>query len=133
MFLYYGRAVDPTIITALNEIAIQQSKPTIITEHKAQILLNYLSTFLNTRLRYYAGDMKLQVETDATYLVLPNACSRVAGCFYLSAYPSVNKTYPHQYNAPILNEYHTFKNVVSSVAEAQCGGIFHNCVVAIGI
>ena len=77
--------------------------------------------------------MKLQVETDATYLVLPNACSRVAGCFYLSAYPSVNKTYPHQYNAPILNEYHTFKNVVSSVAEAQCGGIFHNCVVAIGI
>ena len=90
-FLYYGRAVDPTILTALNEIATQQSKPTITTEHKAQMLMDYLHTYPNTKLQFYAGDMKLQVETDAAYLVLPNAKSRVAVHFYLLAYsPQTN-------------------------------------------
>ena len=30
-------------------------------------------------------------------------------------------------------EYSTLKNFVSSAAEAECGGIFHNCSTAIGI
>ena len=132
-FLYYGRAVDPTILTALNEIATQQSKPTITTEQKAQMLMDYLATYPNAKLRFYAGDMKLHVETDAAYLVLPNVRSRVAGHFYLSAFPTPNKKYPGNSNAPILTECYTLKNVVSSAAEAECGGIFHNCVVAIGI
>ena len=40
---------------------------------------------------------------------------------------------PKGYNAPIHDECSTLKNVVSSVAEAECGGIFQNCVTAIGI
>ena len=63
--------------------------------------------------------MKLHVEIDAAYLVLPNAKSRVAGHFYLSTYPTHNKTYPGQYNAPILTECHTLRNVVSSTAEVD--------------
>ena len=132
-FLYYGRAVDPTILTALNEIATQQSRPTVTTEKKAQMLMDYLATFPNAKLRFYAGDMKLHIETDAAYLVLPNARSRVAGHFYLTAFPTPHKAYAGTFNAPILTECHTLKNVVSSAAEAECGGIFHNCVVAIGI
>ena len=57
----------------------------------------------------------------------------MAGHFYLSAHPTPHKAYPNRYNAPILTECHTLKNIVSSAAEAECGGIFHNCVVAIGI
>ena len=30
-------------------------------------------------------------------------------------------------------EYLTLKNVVSSAAEAECGGLFHNCTTAIGL
>ena len=77
--------------------------------------------------------MMLQVETDAAYLVLPNARSRVTGHFLVAAFPIPNKAYPNQYIAPILTECHTLKNVVSSAAKAECGGIFDNCVVAIGI
>ena len=72
-FLYYSHVMDPTILTALNEIATQQVKSTITTEKKAQILMDYLSTYPNAKLRYYAVDMILNVETDATYLFLPNA------------------------------------------------------------
>ena len=104
-----------------------------MTEKKAQMPMDYLSTYPNTKLQFYAGDMKLHVEIDAAYLVLPNARSRVAGHFYLSAFSTHNKAYPGQYNAPILTECHTLKNVISSAAEAEYGGIFHNCVVAIGI
>ena len=132
-FLYYGRAVDPTILTALNDIATQQVKPTVNTEEKVHMLMDYLAMYPNAKLRFYAGDMKLHVKTEAAYLVLPNTRSRVAGHFYLSAFPTPNKVYPHHHNAPILTECHTLKNVVSSAAEAEYGGIFHNCQVAIGI
>ena len=132
-FLYYARAVDPTILPALNEIATQQSKPTSDTKKKTHMLMDYLCTYPNAKLRFYAGTMKLAVDSDAAYLVLPNAKSRVAGHFYLEAKPFPNKAYPGKHNAPLLTECYTLKNVVSSAAEAECGGIFHNCIVAIGI
>ena len=40
-FLYYVRAIDNTIITALNEITLKQSKPTENTNEKIKMLLNY--------------------------------------------------------------------------------------------
>ena len=131
--LYYARTVDPTILPALNEMATQQSKPTINTQRKANMLMDYLNTYPNAKLRFYAGTMTLKVDSDAAYLVLPNAKSRVAGHFYLEANPQPNKAYPGKHNAPLLTECYTLKNVVSSAAEAECGGIFHNCIVAIGI
>ena len=41
-FLYYARAVDPTILTALNEIATQQSKATLETSKKVTMLIDYI-------------------------------------------------------------------------------------------
>ena len=95
--------------------------------------MDYLSTFPYAKLRYYAGDMQLHVESDAAYLVLPGARSRIAGHFYLSAGASPTKVYAKRFNAPIHTECSTLKNVVSSAAEAECGALFHNCTVAIGI
>lgn len=43
-FLYYGRAMDPTILTAINKIGLQQAKPTMITKKKIIQLLDYLHT-----------------------------------------------------------------------------------------
>ena len=95
--------------------------------------MDYLATYPNAKLRFYEGNMKLHVKTKAAFLVLQNAQSHVAGHFYLSAFPMLNKVYPHHHNAPILTECHILKNVVSSAAKAECGGIFHNCQVAIGV
>ena len=42
-----------------------------------------MATYLNARLRFYASDMLLNIDSDAAYLVLPKARSRVAGYFRL--------------------------------------------------
>ena len=80
-FLFYGRAVEPTVLTALNDMATMQSKPTINTFKQSTMLLDYLATYPNAKLRFYAGNMQLHIESDAVYLVLPGAKSRVAGYF----------------------------------------------------
>ena len=97
------------------------------------MLMDFLHTFPNAKLRFYAGDMQLHIESDAAYLVLPGARSRAAGHFYLSATPSPGKAYQGRFNAPLHTECRTIKNVVSSAAEAECGALFHNCSVAVGI
>ena len=43
-FLYYGRAVDSTILTAMSAIASQQANPTIDIMAKTKQLLDYLAS-----------------------------------------------------------------------------------------
>ena len=125
-FLYYARAIDPTILPALNEISTQQSKPTKKTLAKTKMLLDYMATYPNARMRFVAGTMQLLVESDAAYLVLPNAKSRFAGHYMLASKPNIHNQHKSPLNAPILIECKTIKNVVCSAAEAECGGIFYN-------
>ena len=56
-FLYYARAIDNTIMTAVNEISITQSKPTLATKAKTTMLLDYLSTHPKVKIRYLARNM----------------------------------------------------------------------------
>ena len=56
-------------------------------------------------LRYHASDMILNIDSDAAYLVLPNARSRIAGIYHLTNHSSPHKS-PFL-NAPILVEYKT--------------------------
>ena len=46
--------------------------------------MDYLHTHPNAVVRFHASDMILYIESDTAYLVLPQACSRVASIFYLS-------------------------------------------------
>jgi len=124
--LYYGRAIDPSILPALNEISTEQTNPTENTMKKCKRLLDYMHTYPNARMRYIAGTMQLMVDSDAAYLVLPNARSRFAGHFMLEARPNKYSEHDPPLNAPILIQCKTIKNVVCSAAEAECGGIFDN-------
>ena len=73
--------------------------------------------------------MLLTVDTDAAYLVMPKARSRIAGYFYLGNAPS---SIPHPtLNGAILIECRTLRHVVASAAEAEVGGLFHNAQTAI--
>ena len=56
-----------------------QAKSTKLTLQKIQMLLDYLHTYPNAKVRFYASDMKLQIDSDAAYLVAPKAKSRIAG------------------------------------------------------
>ena len=67
----------------LNEIAAKQATPTETTIKKIKMLLNYLYTHPNARIRFYVSDMVLYVDSDATYLITDRAKSRIAGFLLL--------------------------------------------------
>ena len=127
--LYYGRAIDSTILPALNEIASEQAQPTQQTKQKAQRLMDYVNTYPNTYIRYYASNMILHIDSDAAYLVAPKARSRIAGYYYFSNHPSKNTT--TRLNGAIHVECKTLRHVVSSAAEAEIAGVYHNAQTAI--
>ena len=82
-FLFYGRVVDNTILSAVNKIVMSQATPTITTIAKTKMLMDYLATHPTAKIRYYASGMQLYIESDAAYLVCPGAKSRVAGYFHM--------------------------------------------------
>ena len=90
------------------------------------MLMDYMATYPNAKIRYLAGTMQLRVDSDTAYLVMPEAKSRIAGHYMLEAKPNKNSEHPPPLNAPILIECQALKNVVCSAAEAECGGLFHN-------
>ena len=81
--LYHARAIDGTLLLALNDNASQQAQPTEYTMVKCKRLLDYVSTYPNVTIRYHASNIKFHIDSDAAYLVMPKARSRVAGFFNL--------------------------------------------------
>ena len=113
--LYYSRAVNPTMLPAFNKIYTQQPKPTAHTINKCNRLLYYEATYPKAVICYNASKMILHGDTDASYLVLPKSCSRIAGNFYLIDHPP-----------PTYTPKPKLKNVVASTAEAEAGGMLLN-------
>ena len=130
-FLYYARGLDYTLLPSVNDASITQAKPTELTKLDCQQILDYAATYDNVYVRFKASDMVLHVDSDAAYLVLPNAKSRVAGYFYLSDHP--DKDISPTLNGAILVECKGIKHVLSSSAEAETAGLFHNAQIAIPI
>jgi hypothetical protein len=79
--LYYARAVDPTVLMPLNDIATEQTKATEKTQAATNQLLDYLATHPDATLRYQASDMILHIHSNASYLSVSNARSRLGGLF----------------------------------------------------
>ena len=119
------------MLPALNQIVSQQAQPTQRVMAKVQRLLDYANTYSRAYIRFYASDMQMMVDSDAAYLVLPKARSRIAGYFRLANKP-FNK---HKYkdNGAILIECHTLRHVVSSAAEAETKGVFQNTILSLPI
>ena len=132
--LYYARAIDGTILPALNSIATKQARPTENTMNSTKMLLDYIATYPGGVLRYHKSDMNLLIDSDASYLVLPNAKSRIAGFYQLSSIPpDIPPPISPPINVNILIECKTIYHVVASVAEAETSGVFHNAQTAIPI
>jgi hypothetical protein len=64
--------------------------------------------------------MQLTIERNASYLSVSKARSRAAGYFYLSS-----RSKPI-FNSALHVHRHIMMEVVSSVAEAELGALFHN-------
>ena len=64
-FLYYARAVDCTILTAINTMALEQSNPTERTLKRVHQFLNYMATHPNAVIIFRVSDMILNIHSDA--------------------------------------------------------------------
>ena len=111
---------------SINEIYTCQYAPTQEKMDKCNQVLDCTSTHPNENIHYHASDMIFITDTDAAYLVLPEARIRISGYYYFTNrmldYSRVTPT-P---NVPILTEYRTLKTVVSSSAKSETGGTIEN-------
>jgi hypothetical protein len=120
--LYYARAVDPTVLMPLNDIATERKKVTDKTQAATNKLMDYLATHTDANIRYHASDMILHIHSDASYLSVSNARSRLGGLFFCGDKPPQEDTL----NGSILNVASVIKNVVASAAESEVGACFQN-------
>ena len=80
-FLYYARAVDPTMLVALSAIAADQADPTENTYEKTLYFLDYVATHPDAIITFKKSKMVLAIHSDASYLTEPKARSS-AGVHY---------------------------------------------------
>jgi predicted protein tyrosine phosphatase len=65
--LYYARAVDPTVLMPLDDIATEQTRAIEKTRAVTNQMLDYLVTHPD------ASDMILHIHSDASYISVSNA------------------------------------------------------------
>ena len=126
-FLYYGIAIDNTILPALNYIVAEQSILTTNIAKKVAKLLNYFATNPSVQIQYHVSGMVLHMNIDTSYLSVNKARSRVSGIFFLvdtvpnnqdmENYESLMNTIAHVVCKII-------KNIMASAVEAELGAIF---------
>jgi hypothetical protein len=106
----------------LNDIATEQTKAREMTQAATNQMVDYLATHPDATIRYHASDMALNIHSDAYYLLVSNARSRLGGLFFLG-----NK-FPEQetLNGSILSVAAVIKNFVASAAESEAVACFHN-------
>ena len=126
--LYYSRAVDSTMLVALNAIATQQASPTFTTKERVKQLLDYCASQEEAVLTYHASDMILAIHSDAGYLNESKARSRAGGHFFLS-----NDVQNPPNNGAVLTIAQIIDAVMSSAAEAEMGALFINAKEAVHI
>jgi hypothetical protein len=83
--LYYVRAVNSTILTALNTIATQQVVPMESTLEEVKQLLDYCASQEEAIVTYNRSDMILAVHSNASYLSKQKSRSRAGGHFICRA------------------------------------------------
>jgi len=121
VLLYYGRALDLTMLVALGSLAAAQSEGTQATSKACTQLLNYAATHPEAVLQFHASDMILNIHSIASYLSETKARSRAGGYFYLSS---------NDKNPPLNGAIHVHSSIMHSVlasaTEAEVGALFHN-------
>jgi hypothetical protein len=126
IILYYGQAVDSTLLVALSSLASAQAAPTEHTLKLVKWLLDYASSNPDAILTYKISDMILAMHSNASYLSKANARSQAGGYFFCST--NVDNL-PN--NGAILNISKILKAVMSSAAKAELGALYINACEAV--
>jgi hypothetical protein len=114
-----------TVLMALSSIAIEQTKATEQTMERCTQLLDYLANHSETKVRFYASDMIMNIHSDASYLSAGKARSRTCGHFFMGWLPRDDA--PIRINGAFHVSTNVICFVVASAAEAELVALFHNC------
>jgi hypothetical protein len=79
--LYYARAIDMTVLTALSTIAIEQTKAMEMTMGQCMQLLDYLASNQEAQVRFHALDMIMNIHSNLSYLFEKGVQSCACGLF----------------------------------------------------
>ena len=120
-FLFYGRAIDPALLTALSELSSAQATATNATKRACHQFLDYCAIHPARTIRYHASDMVLKLHSNFLYLNAVGARSRQGSHFFFG-----NKSDPKILNGAIFHLAAIMKMVLSSAAEVEFGALFHN-------
>jgi hypothetical protein len=118
VFLFYSRAVDPTMLTAVNKISMQQANPTKATLKAIDRLLSYAEKYPDATIEIYPSDMQLCAQSDASYLSETSARSRAGAILYFGLTPEQSINGAIDYISQVI------PTVCSSVAEAEYAALF---------
>ena len=119
--LYYGRAVDASMLPALSTIASDKANPTETTWKKVETCFNYAATHPDAIIAYRASKMILAAHSDASHLSERETRRRTGGHFYLSE----NQQIPPN-NGALHVTSSIIKLVMSSAAEAELEALYIN-------
>lgn len=123
VFLYYARAVDPTMLCTLSKLSLGQGIPTIATYNAILHFLQYAATYPDAVIRYNPSDMRLILWSDGSYLSEPKARSRAGGVHYLTSTGQPDEA-PINGAIDILST--IIPTVVASATEAELASLFLN-------
>ena len=91
--------------------------------------LNYAAKHSKVEVKYHASDMELHICSDASYLSVNKARSRVGVHHYLSSTSADSKRSPVNnppHNGPLYAVCSIMKNITASAAEVDMGELFVN-------
>jgi hypothetical protein len=120
--LYYAQAVDMTVLMSLSSISAEQMKATRRTEAKCALLLDYLASNSDAKVRFHASDMVMNIHSNASYLSEPQARSCTSGYFFMGSIP--NNSEPIKLNGAFHVNTAIIRFVVASAADVELGALF---------
>ena len=126
-FLYYEQAVNNTMLHGLNCLSTQINNGTKRTKAALKYFLDYCYNNPDVVKLYLISNMILFIDSDATYLVEPEAKSRAGGFFYLG-----NKD-GTLINGSILTLAKIIKFVMTLAGKAEIVALFMNTKLAVPI
>ena len=88
------------------------------------MLMDYAHIYPNAGIRYHASNIRLHIDSDVAYLVMPKARSHEAGYLYLSNNSTGSNIPWVKPNGSILTQFTTIKHVMTSAAEAEPAQIY---------
>ena len=108
------------MLVSLGDFAVEQTRGTTQTIIALIQFLNYCAYNPEASIVYKESYMILTIHSDASYLSVPRARSRVGG------YLSLGRNTSREHNGPIHCDATILKNIMASTAEAEIGALYVN-------